>query len=189
MPDKNLVREKLKNLLPRDRYQHSLRVEKAALSLARHYKVSRAKASIAALLHDCSRFLSPKQMLKQAKAWKIEVSPIERFQPKLLHAKLSAIIAGRKFNLRDRSVLSAIERHTVGAEKMSRLEKIIYLADHIEDGRNYKGVNKVRRLAFLSLEAAMVESANAMICDLIRKRLPVFEGTIKTRNAQLFKII
>ncbi len=61
-----LLKEKLKRLLPQDRFEHSLRVEAAALALAHHYNVSSAKASLAALLHDCSRYLNREQMLKQA---------------------------------------------------------------------------------------------------------------------------
>ena len=72
MQANDLIREKLKKLLPPERYRHSLRVEAAAQKLAGRFGVNKSKASIASLLHDCSRFLSPEQMLKKAvKAIKI----------------------------------------------------------------------------------------------------------------------
>jgi len=179
------MREKLKKLLPPERYRHSLRVEAAAILLADHYKVNRSKASLAGLLHDCSRFLSCKQMLIKARRFGIPIGPMEKLEPKLLHAKLSAKIARQDFKIKDRQVLSAIALHTVGAEKMSKLDKIIYLADHIEGERNYKEVQKVRKLAFLDLDSAIVESTGAMIKYLLLKDLPVSCETVKTRNAHL----
>lgn len=179
------LKTKLAELLPLERFEHSLRVEKSALELAELYNVSTAKTSIAALLHDCSRFLSREQMLKKAKSWGLKISPIEKFEPKLLHAKLSAIIANRSFKIKDKAILTAIKRHTVGAQKMSLLDKIIYLADHIEEQRDYCGVNKVKKLAHKDLNAAIAASTSSMISDLLRNDLPIFEETVKTRNAHL----
>ncbi|MFA4966777.1 MAG: bis(5'-nucleosyl)-tetraphosphatase (symmetrical) YqeK [Candidatus Margulisiibacteriota bacterium] len=179
------IKDRLKKLLPLKRFEHSLRVEKEAVKLARHYHIPETKAAVAALLHDCSRFMDGKRMLKQALSWGLKIGPMEKFEPKLLHAKLSAVIARRKFKIKDPDILSAIERHTVGAEKMSRLDKIIYLADHIEDTRNYKGVKGVKKLAFRDLDAAVAESTSSMIGALLKKGLPIFEATVKTRNAHL----
>ena len=179
------IKARLKKLLPKERFDHSLRVEKEALRLARHYGVSKSKAAIASLLHDCSRYLDRKQMLKQALSWGLKVGPMERFEPKLLHAKLSAVIARKKFKITDRAVLKAIERHTLGAEKMGRLDKILYLADHIEVSRDYKGVKEVRKLALRDLDAAISRSTGAMISHLLSMNLPIHEQTVKTRNAHL----
>ncbi len=185
MTDIHEIKKKLKDLLPSDRYHHSLRVEQKALALAKKYRVSGEKTAIAALLHDCSRFMGREQMLEQALSWGLKPGPIERLEPKLLHAKLSAVIARCAFKITDRDILKAIERHTVGAGKMSRLDMIIYLADHIEADRDYKGVNKVRRLAAWNIDAAIVESTNSMIRHLIADGSPIFPEMIKTRNAHL----
>lgn len=187
MTEPERIRKKLKELLPKDRYEHSLRVERSALALAKHYRVPVSKASTAALLHDCSRFLSPEQMLAKAAALGLKIGKMEKFQPKLLHARLSAIFARKLFKVKDRQVLAAIERHTVGAEKMSRLDQIVYLADHIEEERDYKGVGEVRKLAYKNIDAAVAASTSRMIAALLKKGLPVFEETIKTRNAHLLR--
>ncbi len=176
------LKEELKNWLPRDRFEHSLRVEKAALKLAEHFGVDRKKASTAALLHDCGRYVEGKKLIAKAKKLGLKVSEIEAFQPKLLHARLGAETAKRVFKIKDKEVLLAISRHTVGASGMTALEKIIYLADHIESGRRYGKVNRVRRFAFSDLDKAIVESTSSMIADLIKKGLPVAEQTIRTRN-------
>jgi HD superfamily phosphohydrolase YqeK len=69
---------------------------------------------------------------------------------------------------------------------MGKLEKIIYLADHIEEGRRFAGVNKIRALAFRDLDRAIEESTSKMLLYLLKKKLPIYPGTIETRNRFLF---
>ena len=38
--------------------------------------------------------------------------------------------------------------HTTGRENMGLLEKIVYIADLIEPGRDFQGVEEIRRLAY-----------------------------------------
>jgi predicted HD superfamily hydrolase involved in NAD metabolism len=179
------ILKKLERVLDRERFEHSLRVEKVAVKLAQKHRVSRAKASIAALLHDYARQYSRGQLLRVARKFKIKIDPVSIFEPKLLHAELSARLAKRDFKVRSKDILGAIEKHTIGAPKMSKLEKIIYLADHIEEGRNFSGVKKVRRLAAKDLDQAIVESASNMLSYLVQKKLPIHPGTVNTRNHYL----
>jgi predicted HD superfamily hydrolase involved in NAD metabolism len=179
---------KLRDALDRERFEHSLRVEKTALSLAKRYKVSTKKASLAALLHDCGRKFSKKGMLKEARRAGIKIDPISRFEPKLLHAELSAYLAKKTFGIKSKEILGAIQKHTIGSPKMSKLEKIIYLADHIEEGRNFSGVKKARKTALKDLNKAIVEVATEMINYLIKKKLPVHPGTLLTRNYYLLNL-
>ncbi|MDI6732044.1 MAG: bis(5'-nucleosyl)-tetraphosphatase (symmetrical) YqeK [Candidatus Margulisbacteria bacterium] len=178
---------KLKKTLDQERFQHSLRVEKTALQLAKKYRVSSAKTSLAALLHDCARRFSRPQMLRQARRRKIKIGPIQQEEPKLLHAELSAMLASSEFGVGSAEILSAIKKHTTGSPKMTKLEKIIYLADHIEEGRNFKGVKALRRLAFSGLDKAVLESASNMLKYLLDAGLPIYYGTLKTRNYYLLK--
>lgn len=68
---------------------------------------------------------------------------------------------------------------------MSRLEKIVFLADHIEEGRDYPEVARMRQLAFRDLEAAIVATADATLQYLIKRRVPIDPATIATRNSYL----
>jgi len=143
------------------------------------------KVRLAALLHDCSRYLDRPGMLKAAEKFGLKIDPVERLEPKLLHARLSSEIARRNFKVSDPEVLAAIAQHTVGAENMTLLSKIIYLADHIEKGRNFKGVKKIRQWAYSNPNRAIFESVSAMIRYLLDASLPIFEGSIRTRNYYL----
>jgi predicted HD superfamily hydrolase involved in NAD metabolism len=178
-------KEKLKELLPAYRFNHSLRVEKAAEKLAKHYGADVSKASLAGLLHDCARYKEGDALLKEAKKFGLKPDKFESLQPKLIHARLSAVVARKKFGVSDKSVLSAISKHTVGSEKMTLLEKVIYLADHIEGGRKFKGVSKLRGLAFRDMDKAIAESTGSMLLSLVRKGLLISEQTVRTRNYYL----
>ena len=179
------IQKQLKLTLPPERFEHSIRVTKIAEQLAIHYQADNHKVQIAALLHDCSRFLDPDQMLKKAEELKFLIDPVQKKEPKLLHARLSAYFAKHQFGVSDQEILRAIESHTVGNNNMSLIDKIVYLADHIEDERNYKGIEKVKRLAFENLDQAVVESLNSMI-DFIRSQdSPVHKKTIESRDRLL----
>lgn len=187
MQKRTIIIEKLKAVLDPERFNHSLRVEKIALVLARKYRVSTKKASLAALLHDYARQYDRPGLLRQAAKFKLCLDPVSRSEPKLLHAELSALLAKRDFGISDKDILGAISKHTIGAPRMTRLEKIIYLADHIEEGRNFSGVAKVRRLAQRDLDKAVLESTANMLKMLLAKGLPIHPGTIETRNYYLMK--
>ncbi len=180
--DKKDLLKRLKKMLDKDRFEHSLRVEKSALELAKHYKENPEKASIAALLHDCGRYVPPSEMAKEAKKFGINLSSLEISQPKLIHAKLGAKVAKKIFKIKDRLILSAIKKHTTGSPKMALLEKIIYLADHIEHGRRFKEVSTLRKLAYKNMDKAIVASTTSMLKSLISKGLLICRETIETRN-------
>lgn len=187
MKKRERIINQLKKSLDRARFRHTLGVEKTAIGLAKKYQVPLAKASLAALLHDYSRKYNSKQLLAQAKKYKLELDPVRCFEPKLFHAELSAILARQDFKILDKAILSAIAKHTTGSPKMTVLEKIIYLADHIEEGRSFFGVNHLRDLAFHDLDQAVLESSTIMIQYLLKKKLPVYKASIETRNYYLLK--
>jgi len=183
--DLESIRKKVRNLLDKERFAHSEAVEKVAAHLAEKWNVSVDKARAAALLHDVSRCMTPEKMLVRARELGIKAGRLEEMEPKLLHAELSSLIARDEFGVTDKDVLSAIEKHTIGSPGMSVLDKIVYLADHIEPGRNFSGVEKVRKLAEEDLERAIVASTSAMIAAIIAKGMPVHPGTVETRNYYL----
>ena len=89
---------------------------------------------------------------------KIPVTEFEKTHPFLLHAKLGAYVAEAKYGIRNREILSSITYHTTGKPEMSVLEKIVYIADYIEPGRNKAAdLPRVRKLAFEDLDECMYQ--------------------------------
>jgi len=186
MDEKKIIK-KLKGLLETPRFKHSLRVRKTILDLSKHHKIPFEKASIAGLLHDASRFMDSKKYLDLAKRLKFKVGPIARSEPKLLHACLSSHIARTMFGIRDKQILRAIYNHTIGRKNMSVLEKIVYIADHIEEGRTHAAARKARRQAKKDLDQAIITISSSMINYLLKKNLPIHPGTVEVRNYYLMQ--
>ena len=69
-----------------------------------------------------------------------------------------AFLARKKYHVTDEEVLHAILVHTTGEPGMNLLDKIIYIADYIEPGRDKaKNLPVVRPLCFRDLDAALLK--------------------------------
>ena len=110
------------------------------------------KAALAGLLHDCAK-LPPEKQYELAKEYGMDVSSMA--QP-IIHGPLGAVRARRVFGITDNDVLSAISCHTTCKSRMTALDKIVYLADKIEQGRIYDGVEDIRRETDENLDRGMV---------------------------------
>jgi nicotinate-nucleotide adenylyltransferase len=157
------IKTKLKSMIRPKLYEHSLRTMEEAENLAEYYNVDKEKAKIAALLHDCGKFKNESN-------------------DNLQHARLGAQIAEDKFNINDIDILNAIKHHTTGNENMSMLEKIIFLADKTEAGRNYKGIDKIRLLSYKDIDEAIIKSIEGTIDYIKERNLELDERSIRTIN-------
>lgn len=155
-----------KSLAPK-RYKHSLNVYQTALAMAAAYKLPQDKIAVAALLHDCGREVPTKESVAKAKELGIAVDAVEANQPILLHAKLGVYYAQQKYGITDTEILNGILYHTTGMGKMSILAKVVFLADMIEPGRDFPGVDALRKLAFKNLDKAMLKAYSNTIDYLI----------------------
>ena len=150
------MKKKVKNHLDKVRYEHTLGVMYTAGALAMRYQVDLEKALVAGLLHDCAKCLSTDKKLKLCEKYHLTVSESERKNPGLLHAKLGAYIAEKKYDIEDKEIVDAIAYHTTGRPGMTLLGKIVYIADYIEPNRNEApNLDEVRRLAFVDIDECL----------------------------------
>jgi predicted HD superfamily hydrolase involved in NAD metabolism len=154
------------------RYEHSLRVARCAEALARRHGVDTRKARIAGMLHDLARLYSPQRLIAESEARGFPIDAVEREHPTLLHARLGAAIAREHFGIEDAEVLSAIEKHTTGADAMSPLDCVIYLADSLEPHRRFAERGELWELALRDLSGATRETMRFSAEHHARKREP-----------------
>lgn len=138
-------------LLDRKRLLHSLNVTVYALHLALLHQVSLEKAGVAALLHDCAKCLPRHETLEYARMAGDETL-LDR---ELAHGPAGAWLARTRFGISDPDILRAIHYHTTGCSEMSRLDKIIFIADKVEPARTYENLEEIRRLVETDLDAAL----------------------------------
>ena len=78
----------------------------------------------------------------------------------VLHAPAGMVLAERDYGVRDRNILSAIRKHTLGDGSMSPMDALIYVADFIEPNRiPFPGLDKVRKAAEKDIYRAMCLAA------------------------------
>lgn len=121
----------LKENLNDERYEHSVGTAECARELAKLYGIDEEKAYFAGLIHDCAKCLEKEKTLEILD--KISLEQGELCNPKTHHAPVGAYIAKNELGVNDEEILSAIRWHTLGKINMSVFEKIIFLADKIEE--------------------------------------------------------
>ncbi len=152
------LRAQIKKVQDKKRFEHTLGVTYTAACLAMCYDIDTERAEIAGLLHDCAKCLSNDKKISLCKKQSIEINLTEAKNPFLLHAKAGAYLAEHKYGVRDEDILNAVRYHTTGRPGMSMLEKIVFIAEYIEPGRNHSTrLPELRRLAFQNLDKALVE--------------------------------
>ncbi|NOW07444.1 bis(5'-nucleosyl)-tetraphosphatase (symmetrical) YqeK [Clostridium beijerinckii] len=176
----------LKSNLLEKRYMHTLGVADTAKRLAKLNGVSEKKAEIAGLAHDVAKNLSIDKMREMIKENNVIISEIEEKNMNLWHSIVAPIEAKDKLGIDDDEILDAIRWHTTGKEDMSTLTKIIYIADMIEPGRNFEGVDEIRRATFENLNKGVYFGLTSSIKVLLARNLLIDENTIKARNYFLF---
>lgn len=160
----NAIRKHLKKKLDKDRYEHTKGVMYTAGCLAMAHETPVERAMLAGLLHDCAKCIPNDEKIRLCEKNDIPISNVEYESPYLLHAKLGAYLAETEYGVADPQILHAIRVHTTGEPDMSILDKIIYIADYIEPGRDKaQNLEKVRKLAFLDLNVCMAQ----ILCDTL----------------------
>ena len=180
MFDIELYKDRLISDIGEKRYKHSLRVMECAERLSEGKKVDKEKVKIAALLHDCAKYNEAKYM-KELNIYNFdEIDPDS--SKSVVHSFLGAEVAKKVYNVRDEEILKAIKYHTTGNENMSLLEKIVFLADAIEEKRSYPGVEEIRKKASKNLDLGVLECLNHNIRYLIDMDAFIDPLTFKARN-------
>ena len=85
----------------------------------------------------------------------------------------------------DEEILGAVRWHTTGKAGMTLLEKIIYVADFISADRDYKDVEVVRRLAYISLEHAILYTSRYTVNKMVSQDLLLHPATVDCYNDML----
>jgi predicted HD superfamily hydrolase involved in NAD metabolism len=181
------IKASLARELKHNRYKHSLGVMESAAILAKRYGVSEEKAVLAGLLHDCARIYTDKELLEKAAAENIAADAVETASPALLHAKVGAVLAEKKFGIKDAEISAAIRLHTTGGINMTKLDKIIYLADMIEPNRDFPEVDALRKIAKKDLDEAVLMALEQSIRFIMAKGQLIHIDTVMARNDLLRK--
>ncbi|CAM4194615.1 bis(5'-nucleosyl)-tetraphosphatase (symmetrical) YqeK [Paenibacillus alkaliterrae] len=176
--------EKVKVEMPERRWLHTQGVMETAVVLAERFGEDPVRAELAAILHDVSKYWPTERM---AGIIRDKGLPAELllYDKELWHAPVGAWVAEHEYGVTDAGVLDAIRYHTSGRRGMSKLEKIVCLADYMEPGRDFPGVDTIRELSREHLDQALLAGFNSTISFLLEKGKRIFPLTLEARNCLL----
>lgn len=177
------ITAELKKALDEKRFKHILGVRDTAVEMAIRFDADVEQAALAALLHDCAKNLSFEELFSVAQEAELALMEIDRQVPELLHGPVGAVLASNRYEVKDEVILEAIRSHTLGSTNMSVLDKIIYIADMIEPGRDYPAVASLREVARKDLDEALLACFDQALHYVINNGFLIHPRTIEARNA------
>jgi len=172
---------KVKEQVSEKRFKHILGVEQAALELARANDYELEKASVAALVHDYAKERSEAEFKALIVQTGLE-QDLLNWNNFIWHGVVGAEIIKKELKITDEEILNAVRRHTVGAKEMTTLDQIVYVADYIEPGRDFPGVDQARQLAAESLRAAVEFETKHTLLYLMNNNKTIYPAAILTYN-------
>ena len=174
-------RELLRGKLNPRRLFHSECVSECAGVLAERYGASVEKARLAGLLHDVMKNAPANEQL----ALMPDITPLELLNTKVWHQISGEAFLRQNGIVTNEEILGAVRWHTTGKAGMTLLEKIIYVADFISADRDYKDVEVVRRLAYISLEHAILYTSRYTVNKMVSQDLLLHPATVECYNDML----
>ncbi|MBV0914502.1 bis(5'-nucleosyl)-tetraphosphatase (symmetrical) YqeK [Apilactobacillus sp. HBW1] len=173
--------EKLNNALTQSRFEHVLRVEQMAIELAKKNEVDAEKASVAGLCHDYAKQRPDDDFIQLIKKYRLD-DLLLQYGNAIWHGEVGYLMVQNELGVTDIDILNSIKHHTTGATYMSKLEQIVYMADYIEMGRDFPGVEEAREITFNNLADGVAYQTKHTLQYLISANKPIYPKTIDTYN-------
>ena len=194
------LRETVKGSMSPKRFTHTAAVEEMVARLCALYCPEYTlPLRAAALLHDLTKELTPEAQEALCAAYDVPTDDLQRLSPKTYHAKTAAARILRDFpQFADPIIVDAVRWHTTGHAGMTLTEKLLYLADYIDDSRTFSSCVLLRRYFFGAepelmtkeererhLRATLLLSYEHTLKDLLTEGAPIDQDTIRARNELL----
>ncbi|GGN97083.1 bis(5'-nucleosyl)-tetraphosphatase (symmetrical) YqeK [Saccharibacillus kuerlensis] len=173
--------EDVSSQMPARRWQHTLGVMQSAIELAERYGADPVRAELAAIVHDVAKYW-PVQRQAAVIAENGLNTDLLNYDAPMWHSEVGAYVAEHEYGIEDREIIDAIRYHTSGREGMTLLDKIVCLADYIEPGRDFPGVDLIRKKAELSLEEGLIAGFDSTLRVLVERGQTIFPTTVLARN-------
>ncbi len=175
--NRDYILEQVREIIPEPRRLHTQGLLDTAYHLAELYGVDRDKVEMAGTCHDMYRLLDSEEINKLIYKYGVDEKYLNN--PSLAHSKIAVKAMAKDFGITDEDILAAVEFHTTGRPGMSKLEKIIYLADAIEPGRPFPGVEQIRAVSEINLDLAVLAMLKHSVKHLEDNNMDVDEDSIK----------
>lgn len=164
------------------RVRHTMQVADYARALAPKFGVDEEQGYLAGLLHDCTKCYPAEWQVQYAKEKGIPLSEADLRSPQILHQLTGSVFAREELGCRDPEILSAIGCHTTGKPGMTPLEQLLFFADACEPGRDYPGVEELRRVGEEDLAEGTLRLLERTVSYILGKKQFLHAQTLAARD-------
>ena len=171
------LKERVMPLLPEGRFLHVLSTARIAKKIAKANNINTNQAYVAGILHDIAKGMTHQEIDEIIK----DHYPNKIKYPKFsYHAFASSYIAKNMFGITDKKILKAIESHAIATKKMSKLDKIIYCADKLEENRPFaSSLDEIRKIAYEDIDKCFVLVMKDQVNYLTNSNQKIDESLLK----------
>lgn len=185
-----VLRQLMAPELPAGLLAHIDRVVHLAGLLARQHGADEALARLMAQAHDVVRHVDPRALLQRAERLGLEIDPVDRAEPVLLHGPVGAVELYEQYGIRDERVLHAVHWHTSGHADYGPEAWAMFIADKVDPTKveRWPALADVRDGAWISLERAALTYLDLQLVRAMTDRWQIHPASIRARNALVARL-
>ena len=168
------------------RFAHCVRVSETSRKLAKLNNYDEDKAALAGFVHDYAKQVPIEEYRKVIKEQDFD-KDLLNWNRAIWHGIVGTYFITRDLKITDPEILQAVWRHTTADTEMTVLDKIVFMADFIEPGRDFPGVDQARKITFEDLDAGVGYQLAHTLEFLIEQRNKIYPRTLLAYNVWSIK--
>ena len=172
---------KEKSNMTEDRFEHCIGVSKTAQKLAELNHYDEDKAALAGFIHDYAKQVSVEEYREVIKTKGFD-QDLLNWNRSIWHGIVGTYFIQRDLKITDTEILTAVRRHTTADVEMTTLDKIVFMADYIEPGRSFPGVEEARKITYANIDKGVGYQLAHTLEFLIEKRNKIYPRTLDAYN-------
>lgn len=180
------VYEIVKETLSPKRFEHCINVMDRCIEFAKIFGEDIEKAKLIGIAHDIAKEIPRDKRVEYAEKDEVILTDFEKENTSLVHAKHGAVICKRDFCFTE-DMCEAIAAHTTGKVGMTKLAKILYLADYSEIGRDFKEAQEAYEIGKKDLEEGYFVALTGKIYFTMVDKRAICQDSIDAYNELVSK--
>ena len=163
------------------RFQHCVRVSETARKLAELNNYDPDKAALAGFVHDYAKQVPVEEYIQVIKSKNFD-QDLLNWSRAIWHGIVGTYFIQRDLKIDDPEIIQAVNRHTTADVEMTTLDKIVFMADFIEPGRDFPGVEEARKITYENLDAGVSYQLAHTLEYLVEHRNKIYPRTLEAYN-------
>lgn len=169
-----------------NRFNHCVRVSETARKLAELNDYDPEKAALAGFVHDYAKQVPVETYIEVIKSQNFD-QDLLNWNRAIWHGIVGSYFIKKDLGITDPEILQAVYRHTTADVEMTTLDKIVFMADFIEPGRDFEGVEEAREITYANLDDGVGYQLAHTLEFLIEKRNKIYPRTLEAYNVWSIK--